>query len=523
MGLALAGLLGGACAPKSETLSLFNGKDLEGWSFVVDGDVPAADVFSVEEGQILISGTPFGYMYTDAVYEDYDLEVEYAWVGKGTNSGIFLLIDETSCPFPRCVECNLQAGNAGTYVLLGGAGALEYVAPEDGVMPKFPKIVKREASSEKPDGEWNLARVEVRGGQVTSWINGVLQNQCTALTASGHIGLQSEGGPLKVRAVRLTPVARDGFTIRGMAPEGQEIAVLMYDTPSGELVRDTVKVVDGRYVFSGKVEDVVPGSILFPREGEKPQRIGIYVENAPLVVLGDHQVTGGPNNDFTQVLHAATDSLDRNAPDFREQLTRVMGECIAAHPDVEVAAFMYYIYNQDTPTEAYEEGFNRFTDKVKNSSLAQRAREELAARKATAPGVEAPDFTLNDPDGKPFALSSLRGQYVILDFWASWCKPCRNSIPGMKELYAKYHDKGVEILGVSDDSKEESWKKALEEEQMPWPQVIDEFPVKNKPARVGSLYGVHYIPSYFLLDKEGKIIGRFDHDGLAAELARLLD
>ena len=130
MCLALAGLLGGACAPKSETLSLFNGKDLEGWSFVVDGDVPAADVFSVEEGQILISGTPFGYMYTDAVYEDYDLEVEYAWVGKGTNSGIFLLIDETSCPFPRCVECNLQAGNAGTYVLLGGAGALEYVAPE---------------------------------------------------------------------------------------------------------------------------------------------------------------------------------------------------------------------------------------------------------------------------------------------------------------------------------------------------------------------------------------------------------
>ena len=82
---------------------------------------------------------------------------------------------------------------------------MEYVAPSDGVVPKFPKIDKREPSSEKPDGEWNLARVEVRGGVITSYINGVLQNQCTALTASGHIGLQSEGGPLKVRAVRLTP------------------------------------------------------------------------------------------------------------------------------------------------------------------------------------------------------------------------------------------------------------------------------------------------------------------------------
>ena len=177
-----------------------------------------------------------------------------------------------------------------------------------------------------------------------------------------------------------------GFTIRGEAPEGQEIAVLVYDTPAGEPVRDTVKVVDGRYAFCGKVDDVVPGSILFPREGEKLQRVGIYVENAPLTVLGDHRVTGGPNNDFS---------------DFRQNLIRVIGECVAAHPDVEVAAFIYYIYNQDTPTDAYEEGFNRFTDKVKNSEMARRAREEIASRKATAPGVQAPDFTLNDPDGKP--------------------------------------------------------------------------------------------------------------------------
>ncbi len=206
MCLAVAGMLGGACAPKSDTLSLFNGKDMEGWSFVVDGDVPAAEVFSVDEGQIRISGTPFGYMYTDAVYADYDLEVEYAWVGTGSNSGIFLHIGETSCPFPQCVECNLKAGDAGTYVLLGGAMAEEYVVPEDGVLPKFPKIDKREPSSEKPEGEWNMAHIEVRGGVIASYINGVLQNQCTALSKEGHIGLQSEGGPLKIRAVRLTPV-----------------------------------------------------------------------------------------------------------------------------------------------------------------------------------------------------------------------------------------------------------------------------------------------------------------------------
>ena len=194
-----------SCAPKSDDGALFNGKDLTGWSFVLDGDVPASEVFSVADGEIHISGMPFGYMYTDAVYSEYDLEVEYAWAGAGSNSGIFLHIGEVSCPFPQCVECNLQAGNAGTYVFLGGASAEEYRLPEDGVLPKFPKIDKREASSEKPDGEWNLARVEVRGAKITSYINGVLQNQCTATRTEGHIGLQSEGGPLKIRAVRLTP------------------------------------------------------------------------------------------------------------------------------------------------------------------------------------------------------------------------------------------------------------------------------------------------------------------------------
>jgi hypothetical protein len=206
MAVLFAGLLILSCTPKPKTVDLFNGTDLTGWDFVVDGDVPVTEVFFVEEGEIHVSGTPFGYMYTENVYTDYDLDVEYAWIGSGTNSGLFLHIGQTTCPFPECVECNLQAGNAGTYVFLGGATAQEYQVPEDGVMPKFPKLDKQKASSEKPEGEWNLAHIEVRGGQITSYINGEKQNFCTASRTEGHIGLQSEGGPLKFRTVRLTPV-----------------------------------------------------------------------------------------------------------------------------------------------------------------------------------------------------------------------------------------------------------------------------------------------------------------------------
>jgi len=193
-----------SCAP--QTIDLFNGKDLTGWSFAVDGEVPSSDVYSVVDGQIRISGQPFGYMYTDAVYSDYDLEVEWAWEGKGTNSGVFLNIGNTTCPFPECIECNLQAGNAGTFVLLGGAMAKEYVLLEDGILPKFPVIKHVADISEKADGEWNVTRIEMRSGHIKVYINDVFQNECTDLRTDGHIGLQSEGGPIRFKTVRLTKV-----------------------------------------------------------------------------------------------------------------------------------------------------------------------------------------------------------------------------------------------------------------------------------------------------------------------------
>lgn len=202
--LAAAVTVFSCCAP--ESVELFNGKDLEGWDFIVDGDVDPSEVYYVEDGCAVISGTPFGCMYTEKEYSDYDLEVEYAWIGQGTNSGIFLNIGNKSKPFPECVECNLKAGDAGTVVLLGGASVKELELPDDGTRPRFPKIDKLSESSENPVGEWNIVKAEVRGGHIKVYVNGVLQNECTDLRTSGNIGLQSEGGALKFRSVRITEV-----------------------------------------------------------------------------------------------------------------------------------------------------------------------------------------------------------------------------------------------------------------------------------------------------------------------------
>ncbi|MDL2304398.1 DUF1080 domain-containing protein [Bacteroides sp. OttesenSCG-928-D19] len=189
---------------QAQTEELFNGKDLSNWNFVVDGDkVPAEEVFSVQDGVILIHGEPLGYMYTKKKYKNYTLELEWSWVDGASNSGIFLLIADPKNPFPNGIECQLKAGLAGDFVLLGGSDMDEYVTPADG-RPKFPVIQKRADSSEKPVGEWNKAKIEVRDGKVTVYINEVLQNQGTNQVKEGYIGLQSEGGPVQFRNLKLT-------------------------------------------------------------------------------------------------------------------------------------------------------------------------------------------------------------------------------------------------------------------------------------------------------------------------------
>lgn len=149
---------------------------------------------------------------------------------------------------------------------------------------------------------------------------------------------------------------------------------------------------------------------------------------------------------------------------------------------------------------------NKFTGEAKASTYYASLDKSRTMLKAVQPGEVAPDFTLLKRDSTKLSLSSLRGKYVMIDFWASWCHPCRQAIPHWKSVYQKYHDKGFDILSVSDDNRWKDWIKAMDEEKMPWNQVDDEFPVKNMPAKVGSLYMTTFIPFYVLLDKDGKIL-----------------
>src|SRR5690606_14385739 len=126
-------------------------------------------------------------------------------------------------------------------------------------------------------------------------------------------------------------------------------------------------------------------------------------------------------------------------------------------------------------------------ERFPNSKYTTALNKRLEGFRSTAVGSIAPDFSLPTPEGGSIALSSLRGKYVLIDFWASWCGPCRQENPNVVRMYNKYKDKGFEIFGVSFDQSKEKWEKAIADDKLTWPHVSD---LKGWESAAGQLYGV---------------------------------
>lgn len=136
---------------------------------------------------------------------------------------------------------------------------------------------------------------------------------------------------------------------------------------------------------------------------------------------------------------------------------------------------------------------------------AEQLKKKVKSKASMMIGAEAPDFTMNSIDGTPVALSSFKGKVTLIDFWASWCGPCRRENPYVAKLYKKYKDHGFEILGVSLDNNKGRWQQAITKDALPWTHVSDLRKWKNEAAQ---LYGVRSIPHTILLDKQGRIIAQ---------------
>jgi len=162
-----------------------------------------------------------------------------------------------------------------------------------------------------------------------------------------------------------------------------------------------------------------------------------------------------------------------------------------------------------------------FLDPSVRASVYVAELKKLADKmRITDVGGMAPDFTLNTPEGTPLSLSSLRGKIVLVDFWASWCVPCRKENPNVVMVYNQFKDKGFDILGVSLDREKGAWEKAIADDKLTWHHVSD---LKYWQSEAAVKYGIQSIPSTLLLDKDGKIIAKnLRGEELAKKLAQLL-
>lgn len=186
-----------------QRIDLFDGKTLSGWAFVSkDTNLPAASIWSVTNGVIVCLGKPHGYARTLQSYRDYRLHVEWRWPKGPGNSGIFVHLNPPDRVWPLCFEAQLLAGNAGELRLNGGS-RLSSLAE-----PKAQSVPRRQLSSEKPVGEWNVCDIRCQGNTVAIRVNGVLQNEAAGASVdSGAIGLQAEGALVEFSNIYLEPIA----------------------------------------------------------------------------------------------------------------------------------------------------------------------------------------------------------------------------------------------------------------------------------------------------------------------------
>ncbi|MGD1842176.1 MAG: TlpA family protein disulfide reductase [Thermonemataceae bacterium] len=178
-------------------------------------------------------------------------------------------------------------------------------------------------------------------------------------------------------------------------------------------------------------------------------------------------------------------------------------------------------WDDNTPIQFLDQVAERMKSVQPAPSYATYLLNRIEELKKTAVGTTAPEITLPTPQGDKVALSSLQGNYVLIDFWASWCKPCRIENPNVVKAYEKYHPKGFEIYGVALDKNKEAWLKAIEKDNLQWINVSD-LQFWQSPA--AKAYNVTAIPMNFLLDKEGKIIAKnLRGSRLEAKLAELFE
>ena len=218
-----------------------------------------------------------------------------------------------------------------------------------------------------------------------------------------------------------------------------------------------------------------------------------------------NEVKGSPNMELYRQYNNLMDDA-RTDQHLQGGVPTIMESLIRKNASVLMSAFLvtYFESAFEQYAPLYKEVRDALIGRYPNNEFVQHVNQKVST--AVIAGMEAPDIVLADRDGKDRKLSDLRGKVVLIDFWASWCRPCRAENPNVVRIYKKYHDMGFEIFSVSLDKDYDAWVNAIKADGLVWPNHVSD--LLGWKSAAGQLYSITSIPSTVLVDRDGKVLAR---------------